>query len=55
MEALIKSYSSFPRKREPSQINMLDPRFRGDDDLFSVSLALCKIGGYVILCLQQNY
>src|SRR3989338_6521271 len=29
---------SFPRKREPSQINKLDSRFRGNDDLFSASL-----------------
>ena len=37
-EALNKSVLSFPRKREPSQFNKLDSRFRGNDDLISVSL-----------------
>ncbi len=31
-ETLIYSDSSFPRRREPSQINKLDPRLRGDDE-----------------------
>ena len=39
-ETLIKSHSSFPRRREPSLINKLDPRLRGDDDLFSAFLIL---------------
>jgi hypothetical protein len=33
---------SFPRKRKPSQINKLDSRFRGNDDLFSISLDLLQ-------------
>jgi hypothetical protein len=32
------SFMSFPRRRESSQINKLDPRLREDVDLFSVSL-----------------
>ena len=45
-ETLIKSILSFPRRREPSQINKLDPRRSlpsnavvggGDDDLISTS------------------
>jgi hypothetical protein len=39
-EALNKSVLSFPRKREPSQFNKLDSRFRGNDDLISDSLIL---------------
>ncbi len=31
-ETLIYSDSSFPRRREPSKINKLDPRLRGDDE-----------------------
>jgi hypothetical protein len=39
-EALNKSYLSFSRRREPSQIEALDPRLRGDDDLISASLVI---------------
>jgi hypothetical protein len=31
--------SSLPRKREPSQINKLDSRFRGNDEFLEVSLS----------------
>ena len=37
-EGLIKSYSSFPRKREPSKLKALDSRFRGNDNLKRASL-----------------
>jgi hypothetical protein len=40
-ETLNKYGLSFPRKREPSQINKLDSRFRGNEDLFSISLNAC--------------
>jgi hypothetical protein len=36
-EVLINSDLSFPRKRESMRFNVLDPRFCGDDELFSVS------------------
>jgi hypothetical protein len=41
-EALNKSVLSFPRKREPSQFNKLDSRFRGNDDLISDSLNIVQ-------------
>ena len=61
---------SFPRRREPSQINKLDSRLRGDDDLFSVSLArtfhkltralasllfaVARVAGVVVLALHSH-
>jgi len=31
-ETLTYSVLSFPRRREPRKINVLDPRLRGDDE-----------------------
>ena len=33
MKARTHSRPSFPRRREPSETNVLDPRLRGDDGL----------------------
>ena len=58
-ETLIKSILSFPRRREPSQINKLDPRLRGDDDLISTSLNKNPFGlslskpGFIVPTLRQ--
>ena len=42
-ELLIKSILSFPRRRESMRNKVLDPRFRGDDELISASLKPARI------------
>ena len=54
-EVLIYSISSFPCRREPRSIKALDPRLRGDDNLFSVSLNDFHHGGTSICDAHQRY
>jgi hypothetical protein len=43
-EPLIKFIWPFPRRRESSYINKLDPRLREDDNLIRGSLMFCYPG-----------
>ena len=54
-EALNKSYLSFPHRQEPSQINKLNSRLRGDDDLISVSLSFTQINLLQPLSIQGSF
>jgi hypothetical protein len=45
---------SFPRKREPSQTKQLDSRFRGNDNLFFLSVTKVLVIAALTACSAQR-
>ena len=54
-DALIYSKKLFSPKAKPSKINTLDSRLRGNDDFFSVSLAVSVLHTWPLVLRKRTY